>query len=95
MVTDRADEGRGVSIVYTDFKKVFDSAHKSILLRKLENYGIRGKNLFGFEKWIYSSISDRTQQVVINGNTTESSQTKTIKHALKVESCQEYCLDYI
>ena len=73
-VTDWADEGRGVAIVYTDFKKAFDSVPKPILLRKLENYGIRGKNL----KWIDSFISDRTQQVVINGST---SQTKTIKTA--------------
>ena len=68
------DGGKGVAIVYTDFKKAFDSVPRNILLAKLENHGIRGKNL----AWLDSFISVMTQKVVING---KSSTTRNIKTA--------------
>ena len=73
-ITDWADDGKAVSIIYTDFRKAFDSVPKELLLLKLENLGIRGKNL----NWLSSFVSDRTQQVVING---KKSSTKPIKTA--------------
>ena len=54
----------GTDIIYTDFRKAFDSvAHKRLLL-KLKCYGIGGKMLL----WLENFLTGRRQRVVLNGS---------------------------
>ena len=57
----------GTDIIYTDFKKAFDSVPHRRLLLKTSSYGIRGKML----KWLTSFLSNRKQRVVLNGTPSE------------------------
>ena len=50
--------------VYVDFKKAFDSIDHTILLRKLENYGIRGVAL----RWFEGFLRDRSHTVKIQNS---------------------------
>ena len=50
-----------------DFAKAFDKVPHRRLLHKLEYYGIRGST----HKWIYSWLSGRTQQVVLDGQASD------------------------
>ena len=47
-----------------DFSKAFDKVPHKKLLCKLDNYGIRDTTL----KWIWSFLSNRMQQVVLDGS---------------------------
>ena len=69
--TKTIDEGRSIDCVYCDFKKAFDKVPHKRLLHKIEGYGIRGEIL----GWIRAFLSDRTQQVIVNG---EASQCKDV-----------------
>ena len=69
--TKTIDEGGSIDCIYCDFKKAFDKVPHQCLLRKIEGYGIRGEIL----GWIKAFLSDRTQQVIVNG---ESSQCKDV-----------------
>ena len=56
------DTGKYVVGVFLDLKKAFDTVDHSILLRKLEKYGIRGNMI----KWFKSYLSFRLQFVEYN-----------------------------
>ena len=49
--------------IYLDFAKAFDKVDHEILLKKLKMYGITGR----VYNWIADFLSNRTQEVVING----------------------------
>ena len=57
------DKGNPIDAIYLDFAKCFDSVPHQRLLCKLEQYGISG-NVLG---WIRDFLTNRKQQVVING----------------------------
>ena len=56
-----------VDTIFLDFRKAFDSVPHKRLLLKLERLGVSGNVL----KWISSFLSNRSQRVVINGQSSE------------------------
>ena len=56
-------EGSDVDAIYLDFAKAFDKVDHHLLLKKLERYGFPDKLI----AWISSFLSNRLQQVVVNG----------------------------
>ena len=54
-----------IDAVLFDFSKAFDKVPHHRLALKLQHYGVRGKTL----EWIRSFLADRTQQVVVDGET--------------------------
>ena len=63
------DKNEQTDVILLDFSKAFDKVAHSRLLLKLNNYGIRGNLL----KWIRDFLSDRTQQVVLKGSSSDTS----------------------
>ena len=57
------DQRRLSSVIFIDLTKLFDTVDHSILIRKLELYGITGTALL----WFKSYLSDRKQSCFVNG----------------------------
>ena len=57
------ENGKNVDVVYLDFAKAFDKVDHKILMKKVYQFGIRGK----LYTWIENFISNRYQQVLVDG----------------------------
>ncbi|XP_074653608.1 uncharacterized protein LOC141907764 [Tubulanus polymorphus] len=62
--TTYLDNNETFDVVFLDFKKAFDKVTHKRLLKKVENYGIRGKLL----DWISDFLANRKQAVCIDGD---------------------------
>ena len=69
------DNGNFGCGIFIDLKKAFDTVNHSILLKKLDHYGVRGVPL----QWFDSYLSDRKQYVSVNGSTSDE---LTITHGV-------------
>ena len=58
------DRGFVNAVVFLDLKKAFDTVDHSILLSKLQAYGIQGST----NQWFCSYLKNRTQTCLVNGN---------------------------
>ena len=73
------DKGLFTGVLFLDLKKAFDTVDHSILLAKLEKYGIQGCSL----EWLKSYLKDRKQVCSING---KKSSAKDIKYGVPLGS---------
>ena len=61
--TEHLDNHNSVDAIYLDFQTTFDTVPHHRLITKLKGYGISGNIL----EWI-KNLSERKQQVVLNGS---------------------------
>ena len=61
------DKGKQQDMIILDFSKAFDKVPHQRLLSKLDFYGIRGTT----HGWIKAFLTDRSQQVIVDGATSE------------------------
>ena len=62
-ITNAMDNGKFTIGVFIDLKQAFDTVDHSILVTKLDHYGIRGVA----KKWLSSYLENRKQYVCFNG----------------------------
>ena len=62
-LTTNLEMGKQTDLLILDFSKAFDKVSHSLLLHKLQHYGIRGQT----NNWIRAFLADRTQVVVVDG----------------------------
>ena len=65
--TKALDREESVDVVYLDFMKAFDIVSHKRLIGKLKSYGIEYYTL----RWMQAFLSDRVQQVNVNGTNSE------------------------
>ena len=68
-ISANLDEGEQIDAVLLDFSKAFDMVPHQRLLLKLRHYGIGDSTL----QWVQSFLLDRSQQVLVEGQASESS----------------------
>ena len=64
------DKRQQHDLIVLDISKAFDRVPHERLLRKMDHYGIRGSTL----EWIRAFLTDRVQQVTVEGATSDSIQ---------------------
>ena len=74
-IKDILDKGNIAIGVFVDFQKAFDTVNHSILLRKLEHYGIRGLA----NNWFSSYLNKRSQWISISGH---ASSNRYVHHGV-------------
>ena len=63
-ITEAIDDGNEVDVIYIDFCKAFDKVTQRRLLKKMQQYGIKGKVL----NCVKEFLTDRQQRVTVNGS---------------------------
>jgi hypothetical protein len=66
--TEILDQRKQTYCLIMDFSKAFDKVSHSLIFHKLKHYGITGKT----NEWMKNFLSDRTQSVVVEGETSTS-----------------------
>ena len=61
--SDSMDKGKLTGVVFLDIRKAFNSVDHSILLEKVQFYGVADRELM----WLKSYLTARKQQCLING----------------------------
>ena len=74
-IKETIDNGMFGCGVFIDFQKAFDTVNHSILINKLEHYGIRRVG----SDWFRSYLSNRKQYVSVNGKVSEQ---KPVTHGV-------------
>ena len=78
-LAENLHKGIQTDLIILDFTKAFDKVPHNKLLMKMENSGVRGNTW----RWVRSFLSDRTQQVLLDGEkSTTSSQWSTTRSVL-------------
>lgn len=67
-VLNALEDSKVVIALLLDLSKAFDTLFHKYILNKLDSYGIRGKE----KEWFRSYLSNRKQQVIIDGNGTRT-----------------------
>ena len=67
-ITKNLDDNKQTDIIVMDFAKAFDKVNHSLLLHKLDHYGIRDE----VNRWLESFLTNRSQQVVVGGEKSDS-----------------------
>lgn len=62
-ITINMCKGKQTDVLIMDFSKAFDKVSHSLLIHKLQHYGIRGK----VNRWIEGFLLNRSQSVVVDG----------------------------
>ena len=65
------DSGKYTCGIFIDLTKAFDTVNHSILIAKLENYGIRGL----VNSWFESYLTDRQQSIEIDNRISKEEKT--------------------
>ena len=71
LIHKNLDKSNNILSIFIDFSKAFDTVPHTLLLNKLEHYGIRNNLL----QWIKSYLTNRTQQVIIDKHKSEPKST--------------------
>lgn len=72
-VSKNLENSTQTDVLIMDFSKAFDKVSHNLLLHKLNHYGIQGKT----NRWIKGFLSNRTQAVVLEGETSDYISVKS------------------
>ena len=69
-IIDKLEFGSQIDVIYTDYVKCFDRVNQSILVQKLEKFGINGSLLL----WFSDYLQNRSQYVKFGDSSSETCQ---------------------
>ncbi|KAK3108532.1 hypothetical protein FSP39_010045 [Pinctada imbricata] len=72
-ITKNLESGKQTDMIILDFSKAFDKVSHNLLLHKLTHYGITGMT----NKWIHAFLQDRTQTVVVEGESSDTARVES------------------